>query len=351
MKAALLKGPGDIVLEDVSVPEISDDEVLVEVKWCGICGSDLGSYRTRDFIQPGTYLGHEFSGVLAKVGKNVKGWKVGDRVVCNELYECGECYACEHGFTSCCLHALDHEIGCVPGLEDAGGFAKYVRVPHPEYRLYALPDEISFEEGTLVEPLACSLHAVRMSNFKPRDRAMVLGCGMIGLGVIAHLRNAGAGLIIATRGKNKKRGEVAMKLGADYVFSPAEIPDLKEKVFELTDGVGVDVVFECSGKPEAFQSAPGFLRPRGQIILVGLHAHEIPIVPLPFTLWEYSLQGSFCYYHDEFPMVMEFLKRRLLPVAEIITSKINLSDIVKKGFDVLTSPRHDEIKIIVEPDV
>jgi len=175
MKAALLKGPGDIVLEEVPVPEISDDEVLVEVKWCGICGSDLGSYRTRDFIQPGTYLGHEFSGVLAKVGKNVKGWRVGDRVVCNELYECGECYACEHGLASCCLHALDYEIGCVPGLGNAGGFAKYVRVPHPEYRLYSLVDEISFEEGTLVEPLACSLHAVRLSDFKPRGRVMVLG--------------------------------------------------------------------------------------------------------------------------------------------------------------------------------
>lgn len=351
MKAALLKGVKELVLEEVPVPEISDDEVLVEVRYCGICGSDVGSYRTRDLIQPGTYLGHEFSGVLAKVGKNVKGWKVGDRVVCNELYECGECYACKHAFPSACPHCLEEEIGCRPGLENAGGFAKFVRVRYPEYRLYSLPDELSFEEGTLVEPLAVSLHAVRMSIFKPRDRVMVLGCGMIGLGAITHLKNAGAGLIIATRGKNKKRGEVAMKLGADYVFSPAEVPDLKEKVFELTDGEGVDVVFECSGTPQAFQSAPGFLRPRGQIIVVGLLVHEVPIVPSLFTLGEYSLQGSFCYYHDEFPMVMEFLKRRLLPVTEIITSKIKLSDIVKKGFDVLTSPSHDEIKIIVEPDV
>lgn len=350
MKAVLLKGPREIVFEDIPIPEISDDDVLVEVKWCGICGSDTASYRNTELIQAGTYLGHEFSGVLNKVGKNVKGWKVGDRVVVNELLECGECYACRHAFHSACIHCLEEEIGCRPGLDNAGAFAKFVRVRHPEYRLYRIPDEVSFEEAALVEPLAVSLHAVRMSMFKPRDRVMVLGCGMIGLGVIAHLKNAGAGLIIATRGKNKKRGEAALKLGADYVFSPHETPDLKEKVFELTDGDGVDVVFECSGIPAAFQSAPSFLRPRGQVLLVGIMAHEVPIVPLPFILGEYSLQGTFCYYHDEFPMVLGFLKRKVVPVDVFITSKIALSEIVKKGFEAITEPGSGQIKVMVKPD-
>jgi (R,R)-butanediol dehydrogenase/meso-butanediol dehydrogenase/diacetyl reductase len=249
-----------------------------------------------------------------------------------------------------CIHALEEEIGCHPGIENAGGFAKYVRVAHPEYRLFRLPQELTFEEGTLIEPLACSLHAIRLSIFKPGDKVMVLGCGMIGLGVIAHLRNSGAGLIIATRGSNKKRGDMGLRLGADYVFNAEETPDLRKKVFELTDGHGIDVIFDCSGRPEAFLSAPAFLRPRGQIILVGNLTHEIPFVGLPFTLLEFSLQGSCCYYHDEFPMAMDFLKRRVSPITDVITSKIRLGEIVEKGFERIIKSDSGEIKIIVQPD-
>jgi len=350
LKAALLKGPGEVVLEEVPIPKISAGDVLVEVKWCGICGSDVASYRSNELIQPGTYLGHEFSGVLAEVGGDVKGWKVGDKVVINENYECGECYACVHGYSSACPHCLEEQIGGQPGIENAGAFAKYVRVRHPEYRLYRIPDGVSFEEAALTEPLAVSLHAIRMSMFKPRDEVMILGCGMTGLGTIAQLRNAGAGLIVATIGKNKKRGEVALKLGADYVYSVYDTPDLREKVFELTDGQGMDLVFECSGMPAAFKSAPSFLRPRGQVILVGIMTHEVPIVPLDYVLGEFNLQGTFCYCHEEFPMVMELLKRNVLPVSEIISSRIKLSDIVTAGFEVLITPGNDRIKVLVQPD-
>jgi threonine dehydrogenase-like Zn-dependent dehydrogenase len=181
MKSVFLKEPGEVIFEEIPVPEISDEEVLIEVNYCGICGSDTHSIPDCLLYPQGTYLGHEFSGTLVKVGQKVKVWKVGDRVVANPLYICGECYGCRHGRG--CDHGVEHAIGCVPGLEHAGAFAKYVRVPAPERRLYHLPDKVSFEEGALVEPLACSLHAVRISSFKPRDLTMVLGAGMIGLGV------------------------------------------------------------------------------------------------------------------------------------------------------------------------
>ena len=349
MKSLLLKGPGELVFEDVTVPEVSDDEVLVEVKYCGICGSDLHTIPDCLLYPAGTYLGHEFSGVLAKVGKNVRGWKVGDRVVANPMYICGECYACRHGRLSQCEHGAEKAIGAAAGLECAGAFAKYVKVPIPEKRLYRLPDEVSFEEGALVEPLACSLHAVRVSAFKVREHAMVLGAGMIGLGVIAYLKNAGAGLIIVTE-INDKRAAVARKMGADYVFNPREVTDLKERVLELTGGKGIDVVFDCSGIAEAFRSATSFLRKGGQIIIKGIIPKETPIIPMDFTFNEWDLKGSLCYYADEFPMVIEFLKRGISPVKELITSKIKLSEIIEKGFDALSKPGNSEIKIIVQPD-
>jgi len=349
VKSLLLKGPGELVFEDVTVPEVSDDEVLVEVKYCGICGSDLHTIPDCLLYPAGTYLGHEFSGVLAKVGKNVRGWKVGDRVVANPMYICGECYACRHGRLSQCEHGAEKAIGAAAGLECAGAFAKYVKVPIPEKRLYRLPDEVSFEEGALVEPLACSLHAVRVSAFKVREHAMVLGAGMIGLGVIAYLKNAGAGLIIVTE-INEKRAAVARKMGADYVFNPREVTDLKERVLELTGGKGIDVVFDCSGIAEAFRSATSFLRKGGQIIIKGIIPKETPIIPMDFTFNEWDLKGSLCYYADEFPMVIEFLKRGISPVKELITSKIKLSEIIEKGFDALGKPGNSEIKIIVQPD-
>ena len=350
MKAALLKGPGELVLDEIPVPEISDDEVLVEVKYCGICGSDLHAIPEAILLPPGTYLGHEFSGVITKVGNDVAGWKVGDRVVANPMYMCGQCYACRHGNQIQCPLAMTHVIGCAAGLEHAGAFAKLVRVPIPEWRLHHLPDEVSFEEGALVEPLSCSLHAVRISNFRVGDDTMVLGAGMIGLGVIAHLKTAGAGIIIATE-TLETRAKLARKLGADYVFNPLEEPNLKEKVLELTGGKGIDVVFDCSGVPQAFKTATDFLRKGGQVLLMGIITRETPILPMNFNINEWELKGSLCYNTDEFPMVLEFLKKGVLPVKELITSKIRLSNIIKEGFDALAKPGNNEIKIIVEPDV
>ena len=268
MKAARLKGPRDIVLEEIPVPEISDDEVLVEVKYCGICGTDLHAFQAPGFLPVGTFLGHEFSGVLAKVGNKVEGWKPGDRVVVVPAYSCGECYACKHGFPEICERTME-SIGCFTDEGMPGGFTKFVRVPIPQRRLYSLPEEVSFEEGALVEPLATSLHAVRISAFSPGDQAMVLGAGAIGLGVISFLKNAGAGLIIATE-VNAKRAELANKLGADHVFNPQKVSNLQEEVLRITNGLGVNQVFDCSGVPRLFKMQSLFSDPEAKLCLLGL---------------------------------------------------------------------------------
>jgi (R,R)-butanediol dehydrogenase/meso-butanediol dehydrogenase/diacetyl reductase len=262
---------------------------------------------------------------------------------------CGECYACKAGIYSACPAAIPTGIGITGGVEYAGAFAKYVRVQHPEFQLYRLPDEISFEVGALIEPLSVGLHATRISQFKPGDRVLVLGCGMMGLAAITALKVSGASLIIASEIIERK-AQIAKKLGADVTFNPKEV-DLKEKVFELTDGVGVDVVFDCSGIPEVFKSAPEFLKPRGQVLMVGIITHDTPVFPINFTVGEKSLQATLVYV-NEYPMVLELLsKKEAPPVSEIITSKIKLSEIKTKGFDILVTPGCDDTKIIVEPDI
>jgi len=139
-------------------------------------------------------------------------------------------------------------------------------------------------------------------------------------------------------------------MGADYVFNPREVTDLKERVLELTGGKGIDVVFDCSRIPEALRSATTFLRKGGQIIIKGIIPRETPIIPMDFTFNEWDLKGSLCYYADEFPMVIDFLKRKDAPFKELITSKIKLSEIIEKGFNALSKPGTSEIKIIVQPD-
>jgi (R,R)-butanediol dehydrogenase/meso-butanediol dehydrogenase/diacetyl reductase len=349
VKAVLLRGPADITIEEVPVPEISDDEVLVEVKYCGICGSDVHSIPTCALFPAGTYLGHEFSGVVAKVGKNLRGWEIGARVAVNPLYICGKCYACRHGRQSLCSQGYAHAIGSAPGREHAGAFAKFVRVPVPEWRLHRLPDEVSFEQGALIDPLADSLHAVRMSSFRVGEHAVVIGTGSIGLGVITFLKHAGAGLIIAI-GTNEHRRKLAERLGADYVLNPYKVSDLREKVLELTNGEGAEVIFECSGVAQAFQNATDFLIRGGEIVLVGVSPEDIHISPIAWVTSEWRLQSSMCYYADEFPMVIEFLKKGGAPINELVTSKIKLSNIIEDGFYKLAKPNKAEIKILVEPD-
>jgi threonine dehydrogenase-like Zn-dependent dehydrogenase len=342
MKAARLKQPGQVVLEDIPVPQISEYEVLLEVKYCGICGTDShGVAEAPGFYKLGTYLGHEFSAVIARVGGSVEGWNVGDRVVVNPMNWCGECYACKHGFLSqCSLHSTE-VIGGSTDKTLPGGFAQFVRVPKPQYRLWALPEGLSFQRGALAEPLACSLHAIRVSTFTPGDYSLVLGAGPVGLGVVAFLKYSGAGLIVVTE-VNNKRAEVARRFGADYVFNPIEVSDLRERVLDITSGQGVNQVFECSGTAQAFQSAPDFLKPRGQIVMVGLIQHEIPILPFRYQPGEFQIQSSWC-TTDEWPLVLDFLRRTETPVEQMITSVIRLEDIIERGFNRLLQPNNGEI--------
>jgi threonine dehydrogenase-like Zn-dependent dehydrogenase len=347
MLAPIITAVGHVSLEDIPIPDISDDDVLVESKWCGICGTELHAIQRGLTMEPGTRPGHEFAGVIVEKGKNVKRWKVGDRVAVGCVYVCNECCACKQGLLTYC--ELGMHKGSGTGPENSGGYSKYTRIETPDQRLCILPKEVSFEEGALIEPLAASLHPIRLSSFRGGDRVMVTGCGPVGLGTIGFLKWAGAGLIIATEIR-ESRARMAKRFGADYVFNPNE-KDLEKTVKKLTDSCGVDQLFECSGIPAVFQSAPRFIRPGGQMIQIGAIEDEVTVRPhFFFQLKALSFFSTWGFTMNDFAIVAECLKNEVAPFRELITSKIKTSEIIEKGFNKLLQPDHNEIKILVSPE-
>jgi len=281
MKAAFMEGPEQFTVRECPVPSPSDNEVLIKVRACSVCGSDLTMYKMG---MTDRILGHEFSGEIAGVGPGVKGWKPGDRVTIEPQLICGECHWCRTGHYNLC-DSLQYT-----GLATDGGFAEYAIVP--QYQLHRLPDTVSFEEGALMEPLAVSLRGVRRSGMKPGDAVAVFGCGAIGLFTILWAGHFQTGMIIASD-VSAPRLEAAAKL-ADHTFNPTG-GTLAEEIAELTGGLGADIVFECSGSSQAQTDAVDSVRKGGTVLLLGIGYESTPVPLMQLTMREVEMKGSLGY--------------------------------------------------------
>jgi len=345
MKAVLFKELQKLELQEKPKPIPGAGEVLVKVEYCGICGSDVHGFLSGVMVPPGTVMGHECSGVVDQIGDGVAGFAVGDRVAVKPIPQCGECYWCRKGQYSLCSSAFARAFGITPAYD--GAFAEYLLVKYPSTTMFKLPDNVSFEQGALIEPLATSLHGVRMSSVKPGDTTVVIGAGMIGLGTIQFLRLAGAGKIIVLEIAPKK-ARLAEQMGADIVLDPlVEGEGLREKVFGMTGGVGADVIYECSGVPFGFQNAMFLTKSGGQVMVVGICDKEVAINPFMLVLWEVEMKGVLGYY-EEFTYVIEFLRQGRLITEPFISAIVPLEDIAEKGFGRLLASK-DNVKILVRP--
>jgi len=349
MKAAVYSDLEKLTVADKPKPVPGPGEALVKIERCGICGSDLHGYQTGPVMEIiyayGTVMGHECSGVVAELGEGVANLKPGDRVVIRPGVTCGECKPCLSGRPNICLNAIMDSVG-LTAMGD-GGFAEYMLIKKPAQMLFALPDGVSFEEGAIVEPLSTSLHGVRSSRFKPGDLTLVIGAGPIGLGTIQFLKLGGAGKIIVME-VSAERSQAALDLGADIVLNPLKEGDfLPMKFAELTGGLGVDIVFECSGVPFGFQNSLNFVKYGGQVMVVGI-AEDTVISPLTVSLKEVEMKGCFAYTPDEFQMVIDFLAQKRINSKPMIGEVISLNDIQEEGFQRLKTSR-DIVKILVRP--
>lgn len=346
MKVPVFTDLKTMAYQDKPIPELSAGDVLVRVKYCGICGSDVHGYLNGIMVPPGTVMGHECAGVVADTGEGVTDFKPGDRVVVKPIPQCGECHCCRKGQYSLCVRAFERAIGITP--DNDGAFAEYVRIKYPDQMLFKLPENVSFQAAALVEPLATCFHAIRLSRFKPGDRVVVIGAGMIGLGVLQFLKLGGAGKIISLEISSEK-SKLAAQMGADVVLNPVSEgeDDLAEKIYSLTDGVGADIVFECAGVPAAFQTCINHVKSGGQVMLVGINDKDVAINPFTMVLKEVEMRGVLGYY-DEYKYVLDYLSRRKIDTGALISDIISLPDLVEKGFNRLVSA-HDMVKILVEP--
>jgi (R,R)-butanediol dehydrogenase/meso-butanediol dehydrogenase/diacetyl reductase len=289
-------------------------------------------------------MGHEFSGVVAEVGEEVYSVRSGDRVVVKPSAACLSCYWCRRGQYSICPKRGEKIIGLSPDYD--GAYAEYVKIWNPRHMLLKLPSALATKEAALVEPLAVALHGVRRSRFEPGDCALVIGAGMIGLGVLQFLRLQGMSKIIVTE-ISETKSLVARRLGADAVLNPiSEGGNLRDRIFDLTGGIGADVVFDCAGVPPAFQNSMDCVKSGGQILVIGVYEQKVPFDPSILLLREIELKGVFS-GTNEFKDVINLLDQGKINTDLLISDVISAKDLVEKGFESLVASK-DLIKILVK---
>jgi len=345
MKVAVFYGPGHIVIEERPKPEGGSGDVLIKVEYCGICGTDVHGYVSGVQFPSGTIIGHEFSGTVAEIGENVKGLKLDDRVAIKPFAQCGECYWCRKGQYSLCAQFSKRAMGF--SVENPGALAEYVLIRYPEKMIYQLPSDVPFVEAALVEPFATSLHAIRLSRFKPGDIVVISGAGMIGLGILQFLKLEKAGKVIVLE-ISQAKSKIAKELGADLILDPAAgREEITRRIFQETNGIGADLVFESAGVPASFQQCSDYVKKGGQVMVVGSSEKETPMISRQLVLREVELKASFVYY-DEFKEALQYLGQKSLKPHLFVSDVIPLGNVEKRGFERL-SASPDFVKILVRP--
>lgn len=343
MRALTLVGTSEFVFGDAPEPEVREDEVLVRVAACGICGSDVhGMDGSTGRRIPPVIMGHEAAGVVVRAGAKAGSWVEGERVTFDSTLYCGECEYCRDGSVNLCRNRRILGVSCGDYRQN-GAFAEYVSVPGRV--VCRLPEKVTFEQAVFVEPAAVALHAVRRAQAGPGQSGLVVGAGIIGLLTVQALKAAGCAKVYATD-LSESRLAVARELGADEVF-PAKAGGLKEAMLERTGGEGVDVVMECVGVSATVQTAIECVRKGGAVGLVGNLAQRIEFPLQAVVTRELSLFGS-CASAGEYPAALEAIAAGKIRVGPL-TSAIRPLEEGAEWFHKLHAAADDLIKVILRP--
>lgn len=340
MRVAMYYSNNDVRIEEMPIPQIGPGELLVQVEASGICGSDVMEWYRINRVP--LVLGHEIGGEIVEVGEGVTWYKKGDRISASHHVPCNTCHYCLHGHHTVCETLRKTHF-------DPGGFAEYLRLPaiNVDRGVYLLPDEVSFEEATFIEPLACVLRGQRLAGVQLSDSILIIGSGIAGL-LHIHLAQAiGAGIIIATDIVDY-RLEQAKRFGADFtIHAKGDIP---ARIREVNNGRLADVVIICTGATMAVPQALNSVE-RGGTVLFFAPTNQGVTIPLSINdvFWrnEVALISSYAGDRADHILALDLIRARRVRVQEMITHRLPL-DQTELGFQLVAEAK-DSIKVIIEP--
>lgn len=343
-KAAYMHGTDKMIIKEIDVPEIKKDQVLVQLEYVGICGSDVhyyhsgrcGSYEVdlnEDFM-----LGHECAGTVVEIGEDVTSLQVGDRVALEPGITCGTCEFCKAGKYNLCPDVV---FLATPPVQ--GCYEEYIAFP--ENMCFKLPDNVSTKEGALIEPLSVGFHAANQGNVQVGDTVVILGGGCIGLVTLLSCKAHGAGKIILADIVDA-RLEKAKELGATHVINSKKV-DVKEEIARLTEGRGVDIVFETAGSPVTIAQTPFLVCKGGTIVLVGISAQEEINYNFAQIMDKEATIKSVFRYRNIYPKAIAAVASGAIDVNNIVTHEFDLEHI-QEAFEEAVNNKTDLVKAVIK---
>lgn len=334
MKAAVIKKKGYMAVEDISIPAVGPKQVLIKVKYCGICGTDLHNFAFGISV-PDSIMGHEWVGFVAELGREVKDFSEGERVM---LYK-------HPGSPTPPLRIYPRPVSSSPSR--SGAYAEYIAVS--QSRIIRVPDELSDKQAATLEPLVAAIHAVRLGNMKISNDVAFLGAGPIGLMMIQRVKQAGARSIYVSE-PAKVRAVKAAELGADQVFNPFE-EDVVTEIVKLTRGKGPDIVYECAGAKNTLNQACQMVKRNGRITCLAVYQEPITLTPLDWYQMQpeikFTTNGDSTLYDWE--ISVETMMKGLIDIETIISTIIPLNKIQETFLTLLDPLNNTMLRVLVEP--
>lgn len=339
MKAAVLEAVKKIVVKDIPVPKLGDNEVLIKVSVCGICGTDLKLYNGKYSAKIPVVLGHEYSGEIVEAGKKVKNFKAGDRVVSDPNESCGKCYWCRNSEPCFCNNLAAYGV-----LRD-GGFAEYCTAG--EKGVYKIPDNLGFESAAFTEPVSCVVHGADRIGYKSGDNVVIVGGGPMGQIHLQFALHSVASKVILVE-PEESRIEMARNFGVNHVINP-DTEDVKKAVLDLTEGLGADVVVEVVGHASTIEEAVNLAKKGGRILIFGFapEGEKASFIPFDILSKELTIMGSWVNPYT-YSRALDILASGQVDVKPLITTRIKLDNIMD-GFNMMVEKPKGFMKALVQP--